>query len=48
MDDLDRAVLAGQIKDLEEDIADATEGPARDRAAHKLDQLKAVQAALGH
>ena len=48
VDDLDRAVLAGQIKDLEEDVADATEGPARDRAAHKLDQLKAVQAALGH
>ena len=48
VDDLDRAVLAGQIKDLEEDIADAAEGPARDRAAHKLDQLKAVQAALGH
>ena len=47
VDDLDRAVLAGQIKDLEEDVADATEGPARDRAAHKLDQLKAVQAALG-
>jgi F-type H+-transporting ATPase subunit epsilon len=48
VDDLDRAVLAGKIKDLEEDIADAAEGPARDRAAHKLDQLKAVQAALGH
>ena len=47
VDDLDRGVLAGQIKDLEEDVADATEGPARDRAAHKLDQLKAVQAALG-
>ena len=46
VDDLDRGVLAGQIKDLEEDVADATEGPARDRAAHKLDQLKAVQAAL--
>ncbi len=47
VDDLDRGVLAGQIKDLEEDVADATEGPARDRAAHRLDQLKAVQAALG-
>ena len=48
IDDLDRGVLAGQIKDLEEDVADATEGPARDRAAQRLDQLRAVQAALGH
>jgi F-type H+-transporting ATPase subunit epsilon len=48
VDDLDRDVLAGQIKDLEEDVADAPEGQERDRAAHRLDQLKAVQAALGH
>jgi F-type H+-transporting ATPase subunit epsilon len=48
VDELDREVLAGQIKDLEEDVADATEGPARDRAAHRLDQLKAVQQVLGH
>ena len=45
-DQVDAAALAGQIKDLEEDVADATEGPARDRAAHKLDQLRGVQAAL--
>ena len=48
VDDLDRDVLAGQIKDLEEDVADAPEGHLRDRAAQRLDQLKAVQAALGH
>jgi F-type H+-transporting ATPase subunit epsilon len=48
VDELDRDILAGQIKDLEEDVADATEGPARDRAAQRLDQLRAVQAALGH
>jgi F-type H+-transporting ATPase subunit epsilon len=48
MEDVDRDVLAGQIKDLEEDVADASDGPARDRAAQRLDQLKAVQAALGH
>ena len=48
VDELDRDVLAGQIKNLEEDVADATEGPARDRAAQRLDQLRAVQAALGH
>ena len=47
VDDVDRSVLAGQIKDLEEDVADAKEGPARDRAAHRLDQLRAVQTALG-
>ena len=47
VDDLDRDVLAGQIKDLEEDVADAPEGHMRDHAAQRLDQLKAVQAALG-
>jgi F-type H+-transporting ATPase subunit epsilon len=48
VDELDREVLAGQIKDIEEDVADANDGPAKDRLAHKLDQLRAVQAALGH
>ncbi len=48
VDELDREVLAGQIKDLEEDVSDASEGYQRDRAAQRLDQLKAVQAALGH
>ena len=47
VEDIDRDGLAGQIKDLEEDVADASDGPARDRAAQRLDQLKAVQAALG-
>jgi F-type H+-transporting ATPase subunit epsilon len=47
VDDLDRSVLAGQIKDLEEDVADAADGAAKDRLAHRLDQLRAVQAALG-
>ncbi len=46
-DEVDQAALASQIKDLEEDVADAREGAARDRIAHKLDQLKAVQTALG-
>jgi F-type H+-transporting ATPase subunit epsilon len=48
VDEVDRAMLEQQIKDLEEDVADATDGPARDRAATRLTQLKAVQAALGH
>jgi len=48
VEDLDRDVLVGQIKDLEEDVADAPEGHLRDNAAQRLDQLKAVQTALGH
>jgi F-type H+-transporting ATPase subunit epsilon len=48
VEDIDREVLAGQIKDLEEDVADATNGPLRDRAALRLDQLRAVRDALGH
>ena len=42
-EEVDRDVLAGQIKDLEEDVADAPDGHLRDRAAQRLDQLKAVQ-----
>jgi F-type H+-transporting ATPase subunit epsilon len=45
--DLDPAVLAGEIKDAEEDVADAPGDAARDRLQLKLDQLRAVQAALG-
>ena len=39
-------VLAGVIKDTEEDVADATDDWQRDKLSHKLDQLKALQAAL--
>jgi F-type H+-transporting ATPase subunit epsilon len=46
--DFDPAVLAGEIKDTEEDFADATDGWRRDKLANRLDQLKALQAALGH
>jgi F-type H+-transporting ATPase subunit epsilon len=46
VEDFDRAVLAGEIKDTEEDAADATDGWQRDKLAHRLDQLKALQAAL--
>jgi F-type H+-transporting ATPase subunit epsilon len=45
-DDVDRDVLAGQIRDLEEDVADAKDGDTLDRATRKLEQLRAVQAAL--
>jgi F-type H+-transporting ATPase subunit epsilon len=47
LDQVDHAMLESQIKDLEEDVADATEGPARDRAMQRLDQLKSVQTILG-
>jgi F-type H+-transporting ATPase subunit epsilon len=48
VEDLDRETLAEQIRDLEEDVADTAEGAARDRAAQRLDQLRALQQALGH
>ena len=46
VDQVDRAEFESQIKDLEEDVADSQEGPARDRAQMRLDQLKAVLSAL--
>jgi F-type H+-transporting ATPase subunit epsilon len=48
VEQVDRAMLERQIKDLEEDVADAPEGPIRDRAKTRLEQLKSVQAVLGH
>jgi F-type H+-transporting ATPase subunit epsilon len=47
VDELDPAVIAGQIKDTEEDIADAKSDRERDKLRQKLDQLRAMQAALG-
>ncbi|HEY2229523.1 MAG TPA: F0F1 ATP synthase subunit epsilon [Xanthobacteraceae bacterium] len=46
--DFDGAGLVGEIKDTEEDIADTTDGRQRDKLTHRLDQLKALQAALPH
>ena len=46
--EFDLAVLAGEIKDTEEDVADATEGWQRDKLANRLEQLRALQAALTH
>jgi F-type H+-transporting ATPase subunit epsilon len=45
-EDFDAAVLAGVIKDTEEDVADEKDDWKRDKLGHKLDQLKALQAAL--
>ena len=47
VEEFDRALLAGVIKDTEEDVADAKDDWKRDKLAQKLDQLKALQAALG-
>jgi len=45
-DEFDVAVLSGQIQDTEEDVADEKDAWKRDKLAHKLAQLKALQAAL--
>jgi F-type H+-transporting ATPase subunit epsilon len=46
VEDFDRTSLEGQIKDTEEDVADATDDAERDAAREKLEQLKALQDAL--
>ena len=46
-EDFDTATLATEIKDTEEDVADATDAAQRDKLAHHLAQLKALQDALG-
>ena len=45
-EDFDTATLANEIKDTEEDVADATSETQRDKLARHLDQLKTLQAAL--
>jgi F-type H+-transporting ATPase subunit epsilon len=45
--DFDLAMLSAEIKDAEEDIADATDDAQRDKLARHLAQLKASQDALG-
>ncbi len=44
-EDYDTALLAEEIKNTEEDVADAAEAQ-RDRLMRRLDQLKSLQAAL--
>ena len=45
-DDFDTALLASEIKKAEEQLEDADNDLARDRIRRRLDQLRAVQAAL--
>ncbi len=45
-DDFDRELLASDIKDIEDDVADCKDDAARDKLVRRLDQLRALQAAL--
>jgi F-type H+-transporting ATPase subunit epsilon len=47
VEELDAAVIAQEIKDIEEDIADAKDEAQRDKLRQKLDQLRAVRGLLG-
>jgi F-type H+-transporting ATPase subunit epsilon len=42
----DQALLAIEIKDAEEDVADTADQDRRDKIARRLDQLKALQSVL--
>jgi F-type H+-transporting ATPase subunit epsilon len=44
--DFDMTLLAGEIKDTEEDIADTEDATQRDKLTRRLEQLKALQHAL--
>ncbi|HLH97667.1 MAG TPA: F0F1 ATP synthase subunit epsilon [Xanthobacteraceae bacterium] len=46
LEEFDRAVLVGEIKDVEEDVADSTDGWQRDKLSHRLEQLRALEAAV--
>ena len=46
--EIDAATIAQSIKDAEEDIADADNDAARDKARERLDQLNTLKVALGH
>src|SRR6202167_2479549 len=45
-EDFDAATLAAEIKDTEEDVADAADEAQRDKLARRLEQLRSLQAAL--
>jgi F-type H+-transporting ATPase subunit epsilon len=45
-EDVDLILLAQQIKDAEEDVADAAEGASRDHAQRRLEHLYTLRAAM--
>src|SRR2546429_306740 len=47
LDDFDRNTLAAAIDTTETDATAATDPAQRDRLAHKIEQLKMLQAAIG-
>jgi len=47
LESFDTASLAGEIKNAEEDVADATDQTERDKLTRHVEQLKALQGALG-
>ena len=48
LEELDAAVLVQEIKNAEEDLADARTEEAKKLAAEKIDQLTELKSALGH
>jgi F-type H+-transporting ATPase subunit epsilon len=46
--EIDAATIAQAIKDAEEDVADADNDVARDKARARLEQFNMLKAALGH
>jgi F-type H+-transporting ATPase subunit epsilon len=47
VEDFDRDSLAREIGETEEDVADSKNDRARDKLARRLEQLKALQTAVG-
>ena len=45
--ELDAGKIAGEIKNAEEDLADAATGEARRAAQERLDQMRELKSALG-
>ena len=45
-EDFDLDLLASDIKDIEEDVADCKDDAQRDKLTRRLDQMRALQAAL--
>ncbi len=46
--EIDAAMIAQAVKDAEEDVADADNDVARDKARERLEQLNTLKSALGH
>jgi F-type H+-transporting ATPase subunit epsilon len=47
VEDFDAAAIAAQIRDAEEDVADAVSDEQKRLASEKLDQLRELKEALG-